>query len=298
MSLWWIFSLCASFSSAIYSCVNQIFKMDGKLITVYRGLLVSFIMLPFVLMKPPITNPTFYILCIIQGFVVGYNNNKMFRATKAFGAATTSTIQPLSIGLMFFLWIIITPSEFFFLASHPVKFVAIILCLLAATFSVIQMKKAKTTKVAFKYIVPILLSAPIMDILNKKSMQAGSENLSSAVVYYICITAFICGLSNLVLFFKGRQKINSLYKKNNLKKGFIVAIVAIAITAFRNLSMYYTANPAYVSAIILLAPIWIIIGNNLYMKITKKKTGYKKVNVYLASLLLMSIIGLILLNKK
>lgn len=293
---WWLIALVCSLITAGYVYINQIFKMPGLLIMVYRGFMVGFLTLPFVLLNEPIHNWQFYAFCSAQGLAIAFNDYRLFRAIKVFGAEVSASIQPLAISVMFVFWLVITPAQFFGLLDHPYYFMAIVACLSGIIFAVIKLRNAKSSAKAFIYLLPVLIGLAIGDILNKKSMQYGAENLVSAIIYYSCITGFVCGFANLFVYLKRRQNLHNLFLLPNLKHGLIVALLVIILMVFKNLSMYLTPNPAYASAIILLYPLWIMGGNNIYCWTKGKTIGYARVDWKLLLLLLISVVGLVILT--
>lgn len=298
MFYWWLIALACSLVTAGYVYINQIYKMPGLLIMLYRGFIVGFLTLPLVLMHEPIHNWQFYAFCTAQGLAIAFNDYRLFRAIKVFGAEVSASIQPLAISVMFVFWLVITPQQFWNLSSHPYYFSAIIACLGGIIFSVIKLRNAKASARAFVYLSPVLICLAIGDILNKKSMQYGAENLVSAIIYYSCITGFVCGFANLFVYVKRRQSFHNVFLKANLRHGLFVALAVIVLMVFKNLSMYLTPNPAYASAIILLYPLWITLGNNIYCWTKGKQIGYARVNVKLLFILLASVVGLVILTTR
>lgn len=293
---WWLIALICSFITAGYVYINQVYRMPGLLIMLYRGFFVGILTLPLVLSYEPIHNWQFYAFCTAQGLAIAFNDYRLFRAIKVFGAEVSASIQPLAISVMFVFWLIITPQQLFALLGHPFYFVAIIACLGGIIFSVIKLRNAKASGRAFIYLFPVLIVLAIGDILNKKSMQYGAENLVSAIIYYSCITGFVCGFANLFVYIKRKQSFKPVFQKANIIHGLFVALIVIILMIFKNYSMYLTPNPAYVSAIILLYPLWIMSANNLYYKINGKQTGYAKINIKLLLILLISIISLVIIT--
>ena len=171
LSLWWLTALVCSFICGIYNSINQVYKMPGLQIMIYRGLGVGILLLPFVFLFEPINNPWFYVFCTTQGFAIAFNDYRFFRATKAFGAEVSSSLHPLSLGVIFVFWLLITPSQVEYFIANPKKLLIVITCLFGVALSVLKMCQAKTSKKAFNYLFPVLFTLAIGDILNKKSMQ-------------------------------------------------------------------------------------------------------------------------------
>lgn len=296
-SYWWGAALACSLVDAAYVYMNQVLKMPGLLIMLYRGFLVSLLMLPLVLITTPIKNEMFYVFCVIQGATIAFNDYRFFRASKAFGAEVSSIIHPLSISVMFLMWLLITPAQVQEFIREPLRFAAISACLGGIIFAIIKLRHAKASHKAFLYLLPCLFTLAVGDIFNKKSMYYGAEDLSSAIIYYSFITGIVCGLCNLFFFVKKKQNFAAVVQKSNLYKGLIVSLTVIILMVFKNLSMYLTPNPAYASAIILLYPLWIMLGNNMYLHFSGRHTNYARVDFRLVIGLLVAIIGLVLLNS-
>ena len=95
--LWWLFAFAAGFTTALYLSFNQYVKMPPALLMVYRGLLLSLFLLPFLFYFKPVPNMLFYILCVVQGSLVAYMDNRFFAISRQYGAEVSGTIQPFSL---------------------------------------------------------------------------------------------------------------------------------------------------------------------------------------------------------
>ena len=296
LSLWWLSALACSFVCSIYNGINQVYKMPGLLIMIYRGLLVGVMLLPFVMTHRPVENIWFYVFCIAQGLAIAFNDYRFFRATKAFGAEVSTSLHPLAIGVVFVLWLVITPSQIVYFFEHPLRLLAVVACLSGVTVAILKMCRARAGKKALQYLGPVLFTLAIGDVLNKKAMEYGAENLTSAIIYYMFITGIVCGLCNLWIFLHKRgSEPKTIFKPLNLYHGAVVALAVILLMVFKNSAMYSTPNPAYVSAVILLYPLWIIWANGLYLR-WHHSASYPRAGLSSVLLLLASVIGLIFLH--
>ena len=273
---------------------NQVFKLHGTKAMAYRGLGQAALLLPFMFWFEPIHNWQFYALCLFQGGLIGFDDNRLFRSAKAFGAEVTSAVQPLSLGLIFILWLVLNPGQFGELLSEPAKFILSVLCLAGVTFSILGLLQAKASRRALRYLLPVLFAMSLNDVINKECMSLGAERLSSAVYYYILITSAVYGAANLFAYLK-RYDFSELLNISHMKKGAVIIILTTVVMILKNLAMSLTPNPAYASAIIFLYPLWIILGNNLYYRLKACKT-YPRINFKVIAVLLTSVIGLILLH--
>lgn len=86
------------------------------------------------------------------------------------------------------------------------------------------------------------------------------------------------------------MSVKSLFEKKTMILGSAIGVVMVALTLSKNMAMTYTTNPAYVTAVIFLAPIWI----TLYYKATGQE---EEADVRSGLMFLLSAILLVLLNS-
>lgn len=291
---WFIVAIFCSLLTAIFLYTNQVFKLAGPLFMVLRGLGQFLALLPFVMFFHPIHNITFYILCIIQGCIIAFNDYRLFRSAKAFGAEVTSSLQPLSIGLIFVLWLAVNPADLAMMLDNPLHLALISACLLGITFSILKMKSAKTSSRAMKYLLPCLCLLSINDVINKEAMMHGGKDLVSAIYFYCLITAFVSGGVNLFIYLK-KHNLSELFNPHYYGEAVVIILLVTLSMICKNYAMYLSPNPAYVSAIIFLYPLWIVLGNMFYRHLGGHITS-ASVRLSTVSVLLTSVIGLILLK--
>ena len=294
-NIWWIAALLSSLFTALYIYSSQIFKMPASLFMVYRGLGAGLVMLPFIPFFPVIHDPYFYVFVVAQGLWAAYLDNRFFHAVSKFGAEMASAIQPLSIGVTFIFWLIIYPHQIIDLSRDPLRFLGIVLCLIGITITVLQLRKSKVGFRAFLYLLPCLFMTTGSDILNKQAMHFGTENLTSAVFYYIMIMSIIMGITNLWAYLR-LYKTSLIWKKKNIKNGVILVIWAIISLATKNVAMAKTFNPSYVAAIIYTYPM-LIIGWDIFQVCRHKSYLCPRISLKIVGILFASVIGLILLGN-
>lgn len=292
---WWIIALICSLFSAVYIYSNQIFKMHGQLLMVYRGIGSAVLLLPFMPLFSPVENWEFYALCTVQGCLIGFNDGRFLRSAKAFGAEITSAVQPLSIGIIFILWLALKPAQLLTLLHEPLRFGIIILCITAIIISIFYLRSGKTSRKAFAYLAPCVFALAVNDIVNKEAMLHGREQLVSAIYYYNLITSFVAGSTNLSAYLR-RHGISQIFVKKNIFDGLGVIILVTIVVVAKNLAMLTTPNPAYASAIIFLYPLWITGANNLYEHLSGGR-NYQRVDLKLLLLLLAAVTGLIVFGQ-
>lgn len=294
--LWWLFGLLAGFVTAFYVFCNQLLKMPTAMFMIYRGVGLALVMLPFSFFFPFNPGWKFWGLCVLTGLMIAYSDNRFFNTVSRYGAEISSAIQPLSIGITFFLWLALDPSLVAEYWHAPLRFFFILLCLGGLIAAVLMIHQTSANYQALKFLLPSLILAALIDDTQKIIMNIAGANFAAASFYYLMITSFFAGLGNLVVFVRKEKNIRLLFVPRNIFFGMsIVSLVGIAVV-FKNYGMALTPNPAYVSALIFLYPIWIMIANNIYLRY-KKYIGYNRISKNVLFLLLVSVIGLIVFGR-
>lgn len=294
---WWVWALVSGIVTAVYVFCNQLLKMPTAMFLVYRGVGLSLFMLPFSFAFSFNPGWQFWALCFITGIMISYNDNRFFNTVANYGAEISSSLQPLCIGVTFFLWLALKPEQIIEYWHSPLRFFLILLCLTGFTFAILLIRRTPANYQALKFLLPSLFLTAFVDGFQKLIMEYGITNISAASFYYIMLTSFFAGLGNLWVFIRcEHNSLKLLLLPRNLFLGMsLVSLAGIAV-AFKNFGMAYTPNPAYVSALIFLNPVWIMMTNNIYLHF-KKYTGYQRINRYLLLLLLSSVIGLIIFGR-
>lgn len=292
--LWWVVAVFASFVFAMYIFANQIFKLKGSLVMIYRGIGAALVLLPFIPFVQGVGNPNFYYLCLFQGLMIAYLDNRLFNAANRFGAELTSVIQPISVLFGFVMWFFVVPQQFFDLCQNPLRLLLTSVSICGIVVSVLMLKKNRLSRKAFFYLLPALLTVTVLDLMGKQLMTIGSDNVLGAIFYYSLITSAVAGAINAVVFFKEGNSIAEVVKPRNLCfAGIPVIIVILAMYIFKNYSLYLASNPAYVMAIIYSYPIWILLANNIYSHYFKRRK-YATPSKWVLGSMVVSIIVLIL----
>ena len=293
-NLWWIAALFASCMLAMFVFANQVFRLKGSLVMIYRGIGTATVLLPFVPFVDFIHDVNFYYVCIINGLLIAFLDNRILNASKIFGAELSAMLQPFSIVIEFFAWFIIVPASFTALIASPIRLSLIIASLLALALSITMVKHSKMTKKAFLYILPAMLCVSVIDILCKIMITIGEENLFSAIFYYSMITSLVAGSINAVAYFKQGNKMEEIFlPKNLIFAGLPMIMLMLLIYASKNMSLYLVENPAYAMAVINLYPIWATLANNIYSRYFHKNY-YSKTDKRVLALILIAVITLIL----
>lgn len=292
--LWWLVAIFASFVFAMYIFANQIFKLKGSLVMIYRGIGAAVLLTPFIPLVAGVENASFYYLCILQGFLIAYLDNRLFNAANRFGAELTGVIQPISVLFGFVMWFFIVPQQFVDLYQNPFRLFFTVLSICGIVASVLMLKKNKLSRKAFFYLLPALFTVTVLDLMGKTLMDIGKENVFGAIFYYSLITSAVAGVVNAIAFFRAGNSFYEVVKPRNVVfAGIPMVCLILSMYVFKNYSLFLAQNPAYVMAIIYAYPIWILLANNIYSRHFSNQ-DYAKPSKWVLASMVASIIVLIL----
>lgn len=294
--MWYLSALLCSILTALYLIFNQYMKMQPALLMVYRGVFLAILLSPFVFVISPVGNAAFYILAVIQGCLVAFMDNRCFAIAKQHGAEIVSSIQPLSLIIIFAVWLILNPTQIILFAENPYLMLGIVLSVLGITAAVLALATDTDTLSVFKKFWWLIPGVSAIDILNKQIMTECGTEVFAGLYYYTLVVSFVAGICNLLVVLKNKQNLKEIFRLPVLSKGIVIILIILLSMFSKNYAMYMSQNPAYVSSIILLAPVWVMFLNEIYLKNSDRQViRLRKIPIMI---LLGSVMLLIILTGK
>ncbi len=294
--MWFVYVIISSLFSALYYFGNQSAKISPNVFMFYRGIVPVIVLLPFLPLFPFIGAWQFYALCLLQGCVIAYIDNRNYQAMQKWGAEIISSLHPFSVGVVFVVWFLLKPAEGIQLISNPLKFIGVVVTLSCIVYATASFKKDADTKAALAYLLPFYLGAAVCDNINKLCMSyLTSEQVMAGSYYYILLTGAVIALFNFGLYLYRGGEVCHLYSMQNIKYSWVL-LIGICCMVSKNFAMFSVSNPSYVTAALYLYIIWIMIGGQVLRYFGVNGT-FKKVNRRKALLLLIAAVALILLEK-
>lgn len=245
---------------AAYLLINQHYKIEPRLLMLWRGFGTTAVLLPFALWLGAPASPLFYALCIATGLCVGVFDRLVFEASAKLGAGVVSRLLALTIPVAFVLWLLLHPGHLAALADK--RFIALLpVALLGLMGAALLMRRDPLSRAALLALAPVLVVGGSIDVLNKSAMHYASG--WQAYVAYGCITAFISGLLNLLWPTRGAAPLSrrALLAPHVVRGGLFTIAVVTFYLLLKTSSLADTPNPAFVSALNLTAPVWVLLWN-------------------------------------
>ncbi|MBP1531895.1 MAG: hypothetical protein ILA52_00140, partial [Alphaproteobacteria bacterium] len=259
--LWIINGLIYGFFTAVYILFNQHFKLNGYVLGIWRGFGISILFLPALFFFPLPRDINYWLLLITQGICIDIYDSHIFFASAKFGAGPTSRFMMITVLLTTFMWWFLTPQKFIILFRQGNTLITLLLILCGFCYSYWQMLQSEVSQSAALYTLPAVISLSLMSIITKYiSLQYSSpwQGLS----YYLTVSVFISGVYNLIMYritaFHSISFSDIVSYKMLKIGGCLVAFSTVLIIA-KTMSLRLAPNPGYVTALLLIAPIFIFV---------------------------------------
>lgn len=264
---WFATGIIFAFLGAITMIINQRYRLDGHLISGMRGVGVGILFFPAVFFVEFPKSPLFWALVILEAFISTFYNARIYAAAAMYGAGSASRINVLSIAFGLVFWWILDYRQFLRLWANPVEFFGVLAALALVGWGFYLMHKSSSAsrhgELAFMMPAVVVLAAMM---INRKEIMEHAE-FFSASVYYCTVAIFLSGVSNLVIFgvrngFEGLKE--KLCKIKVAEAGIFMALANSGTIFFGNMSSLYVPDPAYISALTLTTPIWVMAINKFF----------------------------------
>ena len=265
--LWVIDGLVYGFFTAIYTLFNQHYKLNGYVLGIWRGFGISLAFMPFLYFFPVPESAYYWFLLIFQGLLIGVYDSHLFFASADFGAGPTSRFMAITALVTTFLWWFLTPEQFEHLLGNGTVFISLILVLFGFTVSYWQMVQSPVSQKLVRYILPAVFALAGMSIATKEIAVHSQSGVWGAITYYLVVALFVSGCYNLFFYFRTQEKhgfkqfVADVFNRRTVWPGiYMVAFSAALITA-KTLALRVAPNPGYVTALLLVAPIFVYVLN-------------------------------------
>ena len=261
-----------SIVKAGFMLMSQYARIDGVLTVFWRGFTPFLLLLPALFYVDMPTSYIFYGATFLTALIASYTDVKHLNGAIKFGAGTSLRVAPFGLWFVFIIWMLISPDYRAYFFTHPLAAAGICFSLLCAVVGASFMRKCEISMSAIIYFLPVIFMGAFIDIFNKLAMD-NSSYLGGIVTYIWMqggIISIVCALKSCV--FGGYQP-RTFFSRHIFIVGGLISMGFLLGNFFKNTAMAYTVNPAYVSAIILLSPLWA----SLFYRLKGKKDGANEI---------------------
>ena len=260
--LWVINGLIYGFFTAVYMLFNQHYRLNGYVLGIWRGFGICLLFLPCLFFVEVPTDIKYWCLLLLQGICIGIYDSRIFFASAEFGAGPTSRFMAVTVLLTTFAWWYLTPPLFWQLFADGNLLVTLMLILCGFSFCYWQMLKSEVSKAAAKFTLPAVLALSAMSIITKYIATDG-RSLWQGLSYYLTVSTFVSGIYNLLGYCLQKEK-PEIVSWKMLKIGVLLVAFSSVLIIAKTMALRIAPNPGYVTALLLIAPLFIYALNRHY----------------------------------
>lgn len=260
--LWVINGLIYGFFTAVYMLFNQHYKINGYVLGIWRGFGICALFLPLLPFYPVPRDWHYWLLLMVQGLCIGIYDSHVFFASAKFGAGPTSRFMAITVLLTTFAWWLITPHKFLLLLAQGDLLVTLTLILCGFSFCYWQMFESEVSYKVAAYTLPAVLALAVMSIITKY-IATEAHSLGQGLTYYLTVSTFVSGGYNTVWYARQKilQKWHAVFAAQTRRAGLYLIMFSSMLIVAKTMSLRLAPNPGYVTALLLIAPLFIYVLN-------------------------------------
>lgn len=258
---WLVYAVLISFTAAAFSEANRIFKMDGFRLNFWRSLVAVVLVFPATLFVEWPMFGWFYAAVLFNGIALIIASTLKFNAAAKHNGRVASLFMPVKVFFAFFLWLAISKQALADQMANPWQFAGIMGTFVLAAGALFLMRRNDVGWQAFLYVAPVGVLFAVTDVV-VKLLSEGQDPLEMSVIYVFLSFLVAMVLSGLFLIVRHSPD-KELLPPKMFRAAFIIGILgAVTFTLFL-LGVIHAPNPAYVTAVAMLSPVWLMFYHKL-----------------------------------
>lgn len=248
-----------SLLSAANAEVNRKFQQEPFRLNMVRTGLAALMWLPLVLIQTWPTGQEFYVAAMFSGLVITYGNIVLNGLSAKLNGRVAVLHIPMKAMVIFAVWPLVDHDAWVHITQEqPWQMATGLMFFAIMVASINAMRKNDASWAAMKSLGPVIVFYTAADIVARLQLQ-NSPDFSSKLIVYIFISMLVSTVfSAMMLPWRPHPERPILNHKLMQAAGW-----AAIITMFNHVCFFMglalAPNPAYVSMIALLAPMWLLV---------------------------------------
>lgn len=259
--LWLPLALASSLLAAQNVEANRRAKQEGFRLNFWRMAMAAMVWLPLALVHHWPRDGAFYAAAMFAGIsmIIGFTIQNDL-ASRHNGRVAIVYLPLKAVGV-FLVWAMIDPVAQAHLFEKPWVTVGVLACLGAMVTALAEFRKHDVSWQSLKAVLPIVLVYGAGDILARLNM--APHELTDRLVVFLCVmTLTSAGVSLLVWPWRPKPEL-PLVTPKLLRCAAHAAVGSTANQVCFFIALVLGPNPAYVSMVVLLAPVWLLVYHRL-----------------------------------
>jgi hypothetical protein len=259
--IWLAAALGTSLTHAYAAEINRRFKQDGYRLNLLRTSICAVFWLPVAAINSWQHPWLFYAAAIFGGVGMAIGNTIQNNLAAKHNGRVAIVYMPLKALVVFGAWVLIDPGARAHVLDDPMKVPLILGLFTIMVLAMNAMRKNDTSWAALLAVLPIVALYSTGDVLTRLAMPA--TDLGHKVVVFMWVVYATATVAGLVYYPWRRHPQQPLISP----KLFHAAMEAAAASSLSYMcfliALTKAPNPAYVSMICLLAPVWLLVYHRL-----------------------------------
>ena len=254
--LWGLFALIAGLAYCVQSEINKTYKVKGFTLNTFRSLYASILMVPLLPFMEWPAIPEYYLVVILEAAISVVCMMAQYNLAAKKSGRVACLHQPIAILLTFGFWLMLDAGQRQYLMDNPMNSLGVLASFIVFMFSIQFIRKNDAGWAALLAVIPIAVLYSVMSVISKIALEQGSSLLEISLNFVFLCNVFMF-LISLPLYYS--QNRSQFIPDKILISAGSVAFFHTVSWVFACIAIILTPNPAYVTVVTGLAPIWFII---------------------------------------
>ncbi|RYG59416.1 MAG: hypothetical protein EON60_10505 [Alphaproteobacteria bacterium] len=255
--LWLVLALASSLLTAQNVEVNRRARQEGFRLNFWRMLMAACFWLPLSLLEKWPLEWTFYGAAMFGGvaMIIGFTiQNEL--ANKHNGRIAILH-GPIKAVFVFILWAMIDPIARAHVLQAPLVTIGVVGCLATMVLALAQFRKNDVSWTSFRAVLPIVVLYGMGDVLARLAITP--DVLHERLVVFLFVVAATSSIVSLLIWPWRPKPELPMVDRKLIKDSFRAAAGGMANQVCFFMALVLGPSPAYVSMVVLLAPVWLLI---------------------------------------
>ena len=254
--LWGFFALIAGLTYCVQTEINKNYQVKGFTLNTSRSLFAAILMLPLIPFMEWPTLPAYYLVVLIEAAISVICMMAQYNLAARRNGRIACLHQPIVLMLTFVVWLAIDGQQRQFLLDNPLNTAGILIAFLIFMFSIQFIKKNHAGWSALLAVLPIAVLYSIMTVISKIALEHGDSLLAISLNFVFLTNILMFVISLPIYYFRNKH---NFIPPRIIESAGMVAFFHTISWVFACIAIILTPNPAYVSVMTGLAPVWFMI---------------------------------------
>lgn len=256
---WFIFAICASIAFAIQSEVNKHYKIDGFVLNTVQCVISVLLLAPFIPFMEWPGDPMYYLITLLCAAMSVVSAMALYNLAANKSGRVACLYQPIAVLLVFLIWLAFDQAQRLFLIENPWNALAIAFAFGLYGISIQFIRRNDIGWRVLLAVLPIAVLFSIGVILTKIILAQGESPLRITLNFVFLLCIFGAVISLPLLLSKHMKSSGPVLNKHVFKGAAWVAVFHTLSWILFNVAIVLSPNPAYVSMVDGLIPVWFML---------------------------------------